>query len=239
MTVRLCVWSGPRNLSTAMMRSFGARGDTVVADEPFYAAYLAATGKEHPMRDAVLAAHETDPNAVAAACAGPAPDGASVFYQKQMVHHLVRGFPRDWMRACRHAFLIRDPVRVAASFAAKAETVAPDDLGFEASEALFREISALTGFVPAVADADRLLADPRGQLTRLCAAFGVPFDAAMLSWLPGRRATDGIWAAHWYGSVETSTGFAPPSRLPALTGALAAVAEAGRGPYERMLARAF
>ena len=240
MTVRLCLWSGPRNLSTAMMRSFGARADTGVADEPFYAAYLAVTGKDHPMRDAVLAAHETDPDAVAAACAGPAPGGAPIFYQKQMVHHLLDSFPRAWLPACRHAVLIRDPARVAASFAAKAEDVTPEDLGFTASEVLLAEIERATGACPAVIDADRVLADPPGQLTRLCGAFGVPFDPAMLSWAPGRRDTDGVWAAHWYGSVEASTGFAaPPGPPPGLPRALRAVAEAGRDTYERMLARAF
>ena len=240
MTIRLCLWSGPRNLSTAMMRSFGARADTGVADEPFYAAYLAKTGKAHPMREAVLAAHETDPVRAAAFCEGPAPGGAPLFYQKQMVHHLLPGFPRDWLTACRHAVLIRDPVRVATSFAAKAEAFGPEDLGITQTAALRREIEALTGARLAVIDADRLLADPRGQLTRLCSAFGIGFDEAMLAWAPGPRETDGVWAAHWYGSVLRSGGFgAPPGPLPVLLPETAKIAEACRPAYDALLADAF
>ena len=239
MTIRLCLWSGPRNLSTAMMRSFGARDDTQVADEPFYAAYLAATGKDHPMRAEVLTAHETDPAAVAAFCGGPAPGGVPIFYQKQMVHHLLPRFPRDWLAVCRHAFLIRDPARVAASYAAKAEAFGIEDLGITDAAALGEEIADLTGARPAVVDADRILADPEGQLRALCDAFGVPFDAAMLSWPPGRRATDGVWAAHWYGSVERSEGFGPAPGPPAtLPPRLERIANAARAPYERLLADA-
>ena len=236
MTVRVCLWSGPRNLSTAMMRSFGARADTHVSDEPFYAAYLAASGARHPMRDAVLAAHETDPEAVARACAGAAPDGAPLSYQKQMVHHLLDGFPRGWMAACRHAFLIRDPARVIASYAAKAEApVTLADVGYAQQAALWDEVASLTGEVPVVVDADRLLANPEEQLRRLCGGLDVPFDPAMLSWAPGPRPTDGAWAPHWYASIEAASGFGPPpGPPPPLPAGLREVEAAARPLYGRL-----
>ncbi len=233
---RIAMWSGPRNLSTAMMRSFGARADVAeVWDEPFYAAYLAASGKPHPMRDAVLASQPQDWRAVARACATAEGPPGTVIYQKHMSQHMEPAFGRDWMDAVRHVFLVRAPERVAASFAAKWEDVKLADIGFVQQAELFERVADRTGAAPPVIDAEDVRADPEGVLTRLCAALGLRFDAAMLAWPPGPRSSDGVWAAHWYGAVTASTGFSPPDPAPPpLDGPLAALARAARPAYERM-----
>jgi hypothetical protein len=215
-TIRIAMWSGPRNLSTAMMRSFGNRGDCFVSDEPFYAAYLAISGLDHPMRGEVLQHHERDWQKVAEAIAGPAPDGSPLWYQKHMTHHMLPEIDRDWMRACRHAFLIRHPARVLASYAVKREAATLDDIGFPQQEALFEAAAAMTGAPPPVVDADALLDDPEQVLTRLCEALSIPFKKTMLSWPAGPRDTDGVWAPHWYDAVNRSTGFSKPKPAPVL-----------------------
>jgi hypothetical protein len=203
------MWSGPRNISTAMMRSFGARADTVVADEPLYAHYLAATGLDHPGRDAVLASQPNRWQDVAAALTGPVPGGAAVYYQKHMAHHLLPGIGREWLGALTHAYLIRDPAHVVASYARVRGEPALADLGYPQQVEIFRCHGG------PVVDAADVLRDPAAVLRRLCAALGLDFDAAMLSWPPGSRDTDGVWAPHWYASVHASTGFAPYDPAPA------------------------
>ncbi len=212
--IRIAMWSGPRNLSTALMRSFGARADCAVWDEPFYAAYLTATGLEHPMRTAVIAAGETDPAKVAQACLGPAPGGKALFYQKHMAHHMLPGFPRDWTDGVTNVFLIRDPAHVVASYRAKRENPTLADLGFQQQRALFEQAADRLGTAPPVIDAARVLKNPRAMLGALCGRIGIGFDEAMLSWPAGPRADDGAWAPHWYASVWASTGFAAPGRTP-------------------------
>ncbi len=233
--VRIAMWSGPRNLSTAMMRSFGARPDTAVIDEPFYAAYLARTGLDHPLRTEVLAAGETDPGRVIAGLLGPAPGGAALFYQKHMTHHMLAGFDRGWMAACRNAFLIRAPERVLASYAARRADVTNEDIGFAQQAELFEEAADRLGRPPPVIDAEDVLADPARTLMALCAALDIAFDPAMLAWLPGPRPTDGIWAPAWYQAVERSTGFGPASEAPVkLAPVLAVLADDARPIYERL-----
>lgn len=241
MTIRIAMWSGPRNISTAMMRAFENRPDTAVWDEPFYAAYLAETGLDHPMRAEILAAHETDWRAVAAACIGPVPGDAAVFYQKHMTHHMVDAIGRDWMDhgEIRHAFLIRAPESVVASYRAKRDTVTLDDIGFRQQAEIFDRVAQRLGEAPPVIDGADVLADPRAALTRLCDRLAIPFDAAMLAWPAGRRDSDGVWAPHWYHAVEASTGFGPPRAAVALDDledALKPVAEAARPYYERLAA---
>jgi len=231
------MWSGPRNISTATMRSFGNRTDTAVADEPFYAAWLVITGADHPMRDAILAAGESDWRKIAARLEGPPPESKRIFYQKHMTHHMVPEIGRNWMRACRHAFLIRHPARVIASYAAKRGKVTFADLGFTEQTALFDEACAIEGAPPPVVDAETLLAEPRASLSALCNALGLPFDERMLTWPPGRRSSDGIWAAHWYDAVERSTGFGMAEPPPELTDPKLEALEAEAMPhYERLAA---
>lgn len=202
--LRIAMWSGPRNLSTAMMRSFSSRSDCAVSDEPFYGAYLELTGLDHPMRADILGDMDCDPDRVARALAGAAPGGKPVWYQKHMCQHMVDGMPRAWMGACRHVFLIRHPARVMASYAAKRENPTEADLGFAVQSALFEACDD-----PVVVEAEDILRDPAGMLRALCAALGIGWDPAMLSWPAGPHDADGIWGAHWYGSIWQSTGFAP------------------------------
>ncbi len=207
--LRIAMWSGPRNISTAMMRSFGNRADCAVVDEPFYAAYLAASGVAHPMSEAVMASQPQDPRAVAAGLVGPVPGGAAHFYQKHMTHHMLPSFDLDWMAACSNVFLIRSPARVIASYARKRERAVLDDLGFARQVELFEREADRLGVPPPVIDADDVLADPQGVLRALCGVLGIAFSERMLSWPAGRRDTDGVWAAHWYEAVERSTCFVP------------------------------
>jgi hypothetical protein len=232
------MWSGPRNVSTAMMRAFGARADCAVSDEPFYAAYLAATGLDHPLRDAVIASQPTDWREVASAMLGPAPGGKPVWYQKHMTHHMLLDFGRDWIEGLSNAFLIRAPEAVLASYARKRPgPLGLDEIGLPAQLALFERAANRLGRAPPVIDGRDVQADPRGALGALCAALGLAFDAAMLAWPAGRRDSDGVWAPAWYAEVEKSTGFAPPAGEPGfddLPDSLKPVAEAARPLYESL-----
>ena len=236
--LRVAMWSGPRNVSTAMMRAFGARADCAVSDEPFYAAYLAATGLDHPMREAVIAAQPTDWRDVVSAMLGPAPGGKAVWYQKHMTHHMLPDFDCDWIEGLSNAFLIRAPESVLASYARKRPgPLGLDEIGLPAQLALFERAAARLGRAPPVIDGYDVQADPRGALGALCAALGLVFDASMLAWPPGRRDSDGVWAPAWYAEVEKSTGFAPPAAEPSfddLADSLKAIAEAARPLYERL-----
>ena len=230
--MKIAMWSGPRNLSTAMMYAFAARGDCAVWDEPFYAAYLAETGTGHPMREAILEAHETDPARVAARCAGPIPDGQAHFYMKHMPHHMLAGFPLDWAGACVNVHLIRHPARVVASYSAKREEVTLDDIGFALQVELWEKLGGV------VIDGTDIRADPPAMIARLCAEIGLPFTPDMLRWPAGGRPEDGAWAPHWYGAVHRSTGFAGrEGPLPELAGQAAELAALALPFYEQMEAR--
>ena len=225
MTVHVCMWSGPRNLSTAMMRSFSSRADTCVSDEPFYGAYLRETGDPQPMADAVMASMDCDWHSVAAALRGPGPDGSAVWYQKHMSHHMEGPVSIGDLPDARHAFLIRDPRRVAASYAAKRSAIRPEHLGTARQLTYFRAVADRTGVVPPVIDSDDVLRDPDRVLRVLCAALGLAWDPAMLEWGLGPHPRDGVWGAHWYDKVNTSTGFgSPPDALPSLAPDYAEVA---------------
>lgn len=236
MTQIIAMWSGPRNLSTAMMRSFGARADCKPMDEPFYAAYLAATGLDHPMREEIIADGETDPQRVMAQCLEPPQTPQTITYQKHMTHHMVDGIPLDWLAKVTNVFLIRDPARVLWSYAAKANRVTAADTGFARQRELFDRLLSLGGKPSAVVDAADIRADPEKTLSNLCTKIGISFDPAMLSWQTGPKPEDGIWASHWYEAVWNSTGFAPPETdaVPALDGHLAELEHELRPDYDYM-----
>jgi Sulfotransferase domain len=237
--VRIAMWSGPRNISTAMMRSFENRPDTSVVDEPFYAAFLAATGVDHPMREESLASQPQNWREVVRSLLGPVPDRRPIFYQKHMTHHMVADFGRDWISQVCNAFLIRAPEDVLFSYTQKREDVTLDDIGFVSQSELFEREAQRLGHAPPVVHADDVLANPRDTLSALCSVLDVPFSEAMLSWPSGKRATDGVWAPVWYGSVERSTGFAPQrerEQRKALASHLQRIADAARPHYERMVA---
>ncbi|WP_238366379.1 sulfotransferase [Mesobacterium pallidum] len=234
--MKLAMWSGPRNLSTAMMYSFAQRADFTVSDEPFYAAYLAQTGLAHPMRAEVMASQPQDAGDVAAQLAGPNPDGAAHWYQKHMTQHMIEAVPRGWMAEVVNVFLIRHPARVVASFAKGYEALTLADIGFLQQVELYDHVRAL-GQSPVVVDSADIRDDPEGMLRRLCDAVGLSWDPAMLSWPAGPKPYDGVWAPVWYGSLHGSTGFAgPEGPLPRLTGNAAAMAEAALPAYEKMKA---
>jgi len=232
---RIAMWSGPRNLSTALLYSFAARGDCAVWDEPFYAAYLRETGIAHPMAARIIAANEADPARVAAACIGSVPQGQSLFYQKHMTLHMIPGFDRTFMKACENVFLIRHPARVVASYARKRENPTLADIGFVQQAELFDEVAQQLGRAPLVIDSADILANPQGALTALCAALDIPFTERMLHWPAGPKPHDGTWAPHWYNAVHQSTGFdGAEGELPVLTGAAAELAEQVLPHYLRL-----
>ena len=211
---RIAMWSGPRNISTAMMRSWGNRIDTAVTDEPFYAYYLRATGKKHPGADEVIAQGETDWQKVVNQLTGPIPKSrhkgpSHIFYQKQMTHHLLPEIDRQWIIGLTNCFLIRDPREVILSYIKKNPEPTLEDLGFVQQQKIFDFVRAETASAPTVVDAKDVLKNPERSLRLLCDAIVVKFDKAMLSWAPGLRETDGVWAKYWYDDVARSTSFQP------------------------------
>lgn len=235
--MKIAMWSGPRNLSTAMMYAFAARGDCAVWDEPFYAAYLRQTGIDHPMRDQIIAAHEDDPAKVAAACISEIPQGKTIFYQKHMTLHMIPDFDRQFMRSLTNVFLIRHPARVVASYAKKREGPTLADIGFVQQADLFDQVAGWTGKPPLVIDSADIRANPKGALQRLCAALTIPFKDSMLHWPAGPKPYDGIWAEHWYGAVHRSTGFEDPEGpLPDLPPAYQALVDEALPFYEKLTA---
>lgn len=229
--MKIAMWSGPRNLSTAMMYAFAARGDCAVVDEPFYAAYLAQTGLTHPMREDIIGSQSTDPAQVIDALTGSNPAQKPHFYQKHMCQHMLPGIPRDWMADVVNVFLIRHPARVVASFGAKYDQPTLADIGFFQQAVLFDHCVAL-GQSPVVIDSTDIRRNPMEMLEKLCNAIGLDWTEQMLTWLRGGHPDDGVWAAHWYAAVHDSTGFAPAEgALPTLDDALAAVAEQAMSHY--------
>lgn len=221
--LRLNVWSGPRNVSTALMYSFAERSDTRVIDEPLYAHYLLKSGADHPGREAVLAAQDTDgERVVRERILGPC--DRTVLFLKQMAHHLI-GLDLSFLRRTTNVLLTRSPADMLPSLARNIPSPTLRDTGYAAQTAILRELVAL-GQDPPVLLASEILKDPRRVLTRLCERVGIAFDPAMLEWRRGPRAFDGVWAPHWYASVHDSTGFQPPAPktapIPARFAALAA-----------------
>jgi hypothetical protein len=234
MQIRIAMWSGPRNISTTMMRSFGARSDCAVSDEPFYGAFLETTGADHPMAAEVIAAMDCDWASVAQAMRGAIPGGKAVWYQKHMPHHMEGPISIRDFSDHAHAFLIREPERVIASYGVKRGEVRFEDLGYARLLEYF-EWAQGQGLDPAVVDTTSFLADPARKLEMLCERLGIGWDPAMLAWQPGIHPEDGIWASHWYDQVARSTSFGPPpGPLPELEGEAAALAKQCRTYYEAM-----
>ena len=233
MTLRIAMWSGPRNISTAMMRAWENREDCSVIDEPFYACYLTETGAQHPCREAIIASQPTVREVVVGQLNGPVE--ADIFYQKHMTHHMPRGCDLRWTSALCNVFLIRSPEHVIASYLQKMPTVAEADIGIVRQRELFDEITRITGTKPPVIDGRDVLDNPRGLLQQLCRTIGVAWSDNMLSWAQGSRKSDGVWASHWYQSVWASSGFeAYQSKPIELSASARALADAMQPHYEAM-----
>jgi len=207
--LRIAMWSGPRNISTAMMRAWENRDDCAVWDEPLYGYYLDATGIPHPGAAEVIAAQGTDAEAIIERCVGEIPQGKSIFYQKHMTLHLLPELDRSWLASLVNCFLIREPEAVIASYAAVRSSATLEDIGFVQQALLFEQVRGMTGEIPIVIDSREFLLDPETMLRLICKRLGVEFDAKMLHWPLGPRDSDGVWAKYWYDSVWNSTGFAP------------------------------
>jgi hypothetical protein len=233
--IRIAMWSGPRNISTAMMRAWGNRADTAVIDEPFYAYYLERTGKKHPGAEEIIAGGETDWRKVIHQLAAPLPSGKRIFFQKQMTHHLLPEIEREWIVAFTNCFLIRDPREVLLSYIKHNPDPTLEDLGFVQQCEVFDFVRERTDSNPPVVDAKDILQNPERMLRMLCAAIGVEFDKAMLSWPSGLRETDGMWAKYWYDEVARSTSFQPyKPRDGVVPGHLSEIYQRCRGCYERL-----
>ncbi|RMF79407.1 MAG: HAD family hydrolase [Planctomycetota bacterium] len=203
------MWSGPRNISTAMMRAWDARPDTYVCDEPLYAHYLQTTGLDHPGRDEIIAHHDPDWRRVVAWLTGPIPEGREVFYQKHMAHHLLPNIERGWLAELTHCFLIREPREMLTSLLKKYPSAGLADTGLPQQSEIVRFVQDRAGRTPPILDAREVLENPRGMLRALCQRLGLEFDECMLSWPAGPRPTDGIWAKYWYDAVVRTTSFQP------------------------------
>jgi hypothetical protein len=227
------MWSGPRNISTAMMYSFGNRADCEAWDEPFYGFSLKTKGNDHPMRDEIIADMEFDWDRLVKKCTTPS--AKPLLYQKHMTHHMLEGYDRSFIRALTNAFLIRDPAKVLASYTQKWAEVDLEAIGFVAQAEIFDMVADQLGHAPPVVDSDDVLADPRGVLTRLCKACGIAFDEAMLAWPKGPKSCDGIWAKHWYNAAWASTGFSvQPSKQVVLPSKLQRIADQAQPIYDRL-----
>jgi len=230
------MWSGPRNISTAMMRAWGNRADTAVIDEPFYAYYLKRTGKKHPGAAEIIAGGETDWRKIVASLRTESiPSGRRIFFQKQMTHHLLPEVDRKWVVALTNCFLIRDPREVILSYIKKNPEPELEDLGFVQQCEIFNFVRERTGKAVPVVDARDVLENPERILRILCDAIGVPFDVAMLSWPPGLRDSDGVWAKYWYYEVARSMSFQPyQPREGNVPDRLSEIYEQCRECYERL-----
>ncbi len=204
---RIAMWSGPRNISTALLRSWGNREDTFVNDEPLYAAFLNETGFDHPIAREIVDYYETDWSKVVAGLTGEIPGGKTIYYQKHMAHHLLPGMGREWIHGLENCFLLRNPAEMLTSLIKILPEPGLADTGLPQQLEIFRMVREQTGRRPPVLDSRDVLENPEKLLRLLCDETGIEFSSAMLSWEPGKRDTDGIWAPHWYGEVEKTTSF--------------------------------
>jgi len=203
---KIAMWSGPRSISTALMRSFENRPDTFVTDEPFYAHYLQKTRIDHPLREEVIACSNTDWNSVSHEITGSIPEGKEIWYQKHMAQHNLPRKNLKWVKKMQNCLLIRHPQEVILSYSKKYEITSIFQLGYPQQIELFTMLTDM-GIPPHILDARDVLKNPDQMLKQLCKLLNIPFYNEMLSWPGGKRKSDGIWGRHWYGSVEASTGF--------------------------------
>ena len=205
--IRMAMWSGPRNISTAMMRAWDSRADTFVIDEPFYAYYLNETNLDHPGKERVIHEGELDLEKISNGLVGDVSNSCSIYYQKHITHHLLDSIDRGWMKSVKNCFLIRDPKDMILSYSKVHPDLNMHLLGLEEQNEIFEYVRDLTGEIPPIIDAKDVLMNPRDLLIKFCDKIGVLFSEEMLSWSRGIRKTDGSWGKYWYKNVVKSTGF--------------------------------
>jgi hypothetical protein len=210
MTLRIAMWSGPRNISTAMMRSWENRSDTQVVDEPFYAFYLHKTRSPHPCFEEILQSQSDNYSQVVSELT-KATSNSNIQYQKQMTHHMLDGIDLTWSKQLQHCFLIRDPAQVVNSYTNSRGVCSVEDIGIKRQFELYQDISQISGQDIPIIDSNDVLKNPERVLKLLCEKLGVAFMPAMLNWPQGSRISDGVWAKHWYKNVDNSSGFSPYS----------------------------
>jgi len=233
--VRIAMWSGPRNISTAMMRAWGNRSDCTVWDEPLYGHYLFKTGIPHPGAKDIIAAQGSDWRSIVDHCAGNPPDQKQVFYQKHMTLHLLPDIDREWLSCLTNCFLIREPEPVIASYAAVREDITLDDIGFVQQAELFDYVTRISGEIPMVIDSKDFLLNPEPMLRDICNRLHLEFETSMLRWATGPRDSDGVWGKYWYDSVWNSSGFAPyQGKSLALGAREQVIAQQARPYYEHL-----
>ena len=203
----IAMWSGPRNLSTALMRSFENRLDTTVIDEPCYAHFLQKTGVEHPGKQEVLRSQSTKWEEVVTLCTGKIPNNKSIWYQKHMAQHNLEGYDIRWIKKIKNCLLIRNPKYVIASYNREYPIRDVSLLGYLQQENIIALLQRENNETPPIIDATDLLRSPKKILEKLCSRLGIEFSDRMLSWPAGKRDTDGVWGSHWYKGVEKSVGF--------------------------------
>lgn len=206
---RIAMWSGPRNISTALMRSWENRADTFVTDEPFYAFYLSQTSVDHPGRDEIISSQSSDWRQVARDCTTVAQTKKTIHYQKHMTQHMLDMVSLDWLADVNNIFLLRSPAQVVSSFSKVMPNLTPTDLGFQQQHRLYQHVKEHIDSEPLIIHSKDLLGNPRKVLKTICKRCGIAFDENMLSWPAGPRKSDGVWARHWYSNVEKSTAFSP------------------------------
>ena len=201
------MWSGPRNISTAMMRSFEGRGDAFVSDEPMYGHFLSITKTDHPLREDVVASMETNREKLHNYLSTFTPNKFSIWYQKQMTQHILIDDNLEWIKNLSNVFLIRNPKQVILSYVKKFRLEDESLIGFIQLKRIFNHVLNNIDSDPVVIDADDILTNPPLMLNRLCVALKIPYTDRMLSWKKGYRDTDGIWASHWYDNVVNTDQF--------------------------------
>ena len=207
--IRIAMWSGPRNISTAMMRSFENRDDTSVVDEPFYAYYLSQTGLDHPGRKEVLESQSTNWDNVVNLITGDIPNNKMIWYQKHMVHHIIDDKDIEWVKYFNNLFLIRHPKEVIISYSKQSPIDGIKDLGYPQQINLFNKIKNITGDYPAIFNSKDILCNPGKSLRVMCKHLKINFSNNMLDWPKGARKTDGVWYPYWYKNVIKSSSFKP------------------------------
>ena len=208
--IKIGMWSGPRNISTALMRSFENRLDTTVIDEPFYAYFLKKTGIKHPVYKKVIDSYSTSWDHIANNLIGPIPDGKNIWYQKLMTHHWLKGEPLDWVKSIHNCFLIRHPKKVIISYLKIHNQINPELIGLPQQLHIFNQVVKKTNKIPIVISSEDILKNPKLMLSQLCDLLEIPFSNQMLEWPEGTRDTDGIWSKYWYQNVVKTTSFSQP-----------------------------